>query len=130
MNIPFFKEKLDASKVFDTVANGLDKLAFTTEERSEFNMLLADKVAQYAHDTLNENTARSRTRRFIAIFIVINVLAAFWLCVVLALLKIDITIILQLISAFSLSTALIMVLAFFFGGYYVNKITDKNKTKE
>ena len=120
-----FKGKLDAQGTFDTIASGIDKLAFTAEERSEFNAKLADKLAEFSASTLSESTIRSRTRRFIAIMVIVNVFLVFWICVALVFLGKDISIILKLTEGFSLSTAFIMVLAFFFGGYYLKGISLK-----
>jgi hypothetical protein len=122
-----FKGKIDAQSTFDTIASGIDKLAFTQEERSDFNKMLADKTAEFYASSLSESTIRSKTRRFIAIAVIVNVFLVFWLCVGLAFFGKDISIILKLSEGFSLSTAFIMVLAFFFGGYYLKGVSLKKQ---
>ena len=99
-------------------------VVFTKEERAKLNMTLADKVASFAEKTLSENTIRSKSRRLIAYVIILAwVLAAFldiWID------NIDLT---YLWKESALKTAFIMVLAFFFGGYYMKQI-EINKKKD
>lgn len=120
-----FKGRLDINKTFDTVATGVGKLVFTKQEKAEFNAKMADSMAEYAKATMSESTTRSRTRRFIAIFLIINIMIIFWLCLILSLLGIDITIILELSNNLNLGIVFITIIAFFFGGYYFT--TYKNK---
>ncbi len=110
-----FKGRLDAGKTFDTIASGIDKLAFTNQERAEFNVKMADSMAEFAKLSISENTIRSRTRRFIAIFLILNIMLIFWLCVALVLLKHDISVILELVGIFKLGIAFLTIIGFFFG---------------
>ncbi|MBE9468968.1 MAG: hypothetical protein IMY72_11715 [Bacteroidetes bacterium] len=128
--IKLFKGKLDAGKVFDTISSGVDKLAFTQQEKSELNMLLADKVAVFAKDTLSESTVRSKTRRFISISIISTYLLMLLLLVVLSLLKVEVSTIKELIFDSPLSSGFIMVLVFFFGGYYLKGFSLKKEEKK
>ena len=114
-----FKGKLDISKVFETIATGTDKLFFTQEEKSELNVMLADKVAEYAKNTLSENTVRSRTRRYISIAIITVFLLLTITYTIASMLGMETDIIKDLLFDSPLSTSFIMVLAFFFGGYYL-----------
>ena len=124
-----FKGRLDANKVFDSVSSGIDKLAFTPQEKAVFNLKMAESMAGYAKDTLSESTTRSKTRRFIAIFMIINIMLIFWICVVLAFLDIDISFILEITEKFKLGIVFITIIAFFFGGYYFTAYQKKVKDK-
>lgn len=121
----FFKGKLDAQNVFDTVSRGVDKLAFTDQERATMNAQLAEKLAEYAKDSLSESTTRSQTRRFVSIAVVTVYLLLVLLTVVLALMGKSDQYVNQLVTDSTLTTGFIMVLAFFFGGYYLKQISLK-----
>lgn len=126
-----FKGKINANKAFDTIANGIDKLAFTNEERAELNIKLADKVAEYSKETLSENTHRSKTRRFASICIISIYLILVLTLVVLSFFEnINTDIIKELVSDSPLTTGFIMVLAFFYGGYYLKRIGFKGKNNK
>jgi hypothetical protein len=129
MKIPFIKGKVEAADIFKGFRDGVDAMAFTKEEIAGLNVKLADKLADYAKDTLSENTERSKTRRFLAKFITFNFFGAFWLLVVLLLLGKNIDLILKLIGAFNLGTLMLMVGAFFFGGYYLKQYQKEKKNK-
>lgn len=120
-----FKGRLSPDKVFNSIASGVDKLAFTTQERAEFNGKMADSMAQYAKDTMSESTIRSKTRRFIAIFLIINIMVIFWLCLGLSVFGIDISFILDLAGTFNLGLVFLSIIAFFFGGYYFTAYQKK-----
>ena len=121
----FFKQvfgssKIDIGEMFGTVAKGIDNLGLTQQERAE-------KMAEFVKNTLDENSARSRARRFISKLIVINVIVLMWMSIVMYFLGIDIKPIVEIASGFYIPTAFIMVLAFYFGGYYLPKFTQKKK---
>ena len=109
----------------------IDDKNFTDEERARFNIQIADSVAEFAKATLGENTERSKARRSIS-----KVSVYFFYSLIVALLAMwkfdplwyDASI--ELIIAFKLPTAFIMIMAFFFGGYYVNKFIGGGKTKK
>ena len=117
-----FINKINPAKAFETVSKGVDKLAFTDQERAELNVKLADKVAAYAEKTLSENTIRSKSRRIISYCVVFSWLLAAFLDVF-----IDNTELTYLWKESALKTAFIMVLAFFFGGYYMKQFELKKK---
>ena len=126
MAFKLFKGRLDASEVFNTISNGVDKLAFTDQERAAMNLQIADKVAEYAKDTLAESTVRSYTRRFVSIAIVSVYLVLVLAAVVLSLFNAPNTAnLLQFVTDSPLTTGFIMVLAFFYGGYYLKHINLK-----
>lgn len=109
----------------------IDDSKFTDEERARFNIKLADSVADYAKSTLSENTERSKARRHISI---VSLYFFYFLVVALLVLwKFDpewFQASLDLIIEFKLPTAFIMIMAFFFGGYYVNKFLGGKTSKE
>lgn len=113
---------IDAQKTFDTISGGIDKLAFTNQERADLNVKLADKVADFAEKTLSENTIRSKARRLISYVIVFA-----YIGLVVGSLFIDNEYLQSLVLNSPMQTAFIMVLAFFFGGYYMKNFELKGK---
>ena len=113
-----------------TILKASDGLRFSNEERSEFNLKVADGLAEYAKSTLSENTIRSKARRHIAILIIYNAIVTFWFCVILALLGKDFMFVLEIFLAVFGSTCVIVVLAFFFGGYYLKNAPFINKKEK
>ena len=109
----------------------VDDKNFTDEERARFNTKIADSVAEFAKSTLSENTERSKARRLISI---VSVYFFYFLIIALIVLwKFDSAwydASLKLIIDFKLPIAFIMIMAFFFGGYYTNKfLGNKKETK-
>lgn len=133
IKIPFLDafSSLKADKVFDTVSRGVDKLAFTSQEKSELNMKLADKVAEFTKDSLNESTIRSSTRRFVAKIVITVYLFLVILYVLLTVMGYPTAELKEMVTESPLTTAFVMVLVFFFGGYYAKSLginfTKKNK---
>jgi hypothetical protein len=120
----FFKGRLDIDKVFSTVSKGLDDLNLSSQEK-------ADSVRDFVKDTLSENTERSKARRFIAKFVMLNYFAVFWVALVAVFIEPDITrLIIEIASSFSLGYAFLAIIAFYFGGYYLGKGRKKKKQEE
>ncbi|MBI9063288.1 MAG: hypothetical protein JEZ14_15005 [Marinilabiliaceae bacterium] len=110
--------KLKIDKVFDTISGGVDKLAFTKEEKAEFNMKVSDKVADFVGSSLSENTGRSKARRTIAYIVVGNFFALLWAVVGLYFYNQESAAFVKDLSIeWNVPTAFIMVLAFFFSAY-------------
>jgi len=124
-----FKGSVSVDKVFTSVTTGIDKLSFTKQERAEFDVKMADAMAQFAKDTLSENTVRSKTRRFIAIFMIINIMVLFWLCVFLTFRGVDIQPILDLAAVFQLGIVFLTIIGFFFGTYLMARYQQEKKGK-
>lgn len=117
----------------ETVVNGavglvknirgmIDDSTLTAEERVKYNISLADATAEFAKSTLNENTERSRTRRAIAVTTIY--FFYFLTLVMIVLWKYDsawFDAVKELLVEFKYPTILIMIMAFFFTGYYLNK---------
>lgn len=123
-----FKGKIDVGRVVDKLADGADTLRFSNEERAEFNLKMADRLAEYAKDTLSENTIRSKARRHIALIVVYAFIILLIAAIVLHFVDPEKSkFLIEIISGFPISTGFIMVLAFFFGGYYLKNAPFINK---
>lgn len=100
------------------VGGWIGGMDFTDQERAEYNMKIADKASEFVGSTLQENTARSTTRRMVAVL---------WIKVQLALILMTaICIPWDMAVAnkyFELATSEVMIwgtgsiIVFFFGGY-------------
>lgn len=108
-----------AADIAEKALGFADKFGLTQKEKAE-------GIAEFYKTTLGENTIRSKTRRNIAILIVCNYLLLVNASAVLYCLGLieRAKFILDLANT-SLGTAFVMVLAFFFGGYYVGKLGKK-----
>ena len=121
---------LSADKVFTSVAKGIDNLGFTEQEKATFTKEMAEGLAKYTIDTLGESSDRSKTRRDIAIMIVSLYLLTFIVALVMLLMSKDLTsvkMIIELANEMNLSIGFLMVLGFFFGGYYLQNLIGKKK---
>lgn len=124
----FGASKLDVNNVFTSISTGIDQLGFTKEEKEIYNKAAADALATFTKDTLGESTDRSKTRRQIALIVTAIYLLISISCIILAFFDINkARLLLDVSSALSLDTAFIMVLAFFFGGYYLNLLKGSKK---
>lgn len=122
----FGASKLDVNNVFNKVSAGIDQLAFTPEEKAAYNKEAADALAQFTKDTLNESTDRSKTRRQISLIIIFVYMMMSVCCMVLAFINQEkAKLLLDVSTALNLDTAFLMILAFFFGGYYLNLLKGK-----
>jgi hypothetical protein len=121
--------KKTVDKVVDGAVSGIDKLFYTNEERADAKREIAKGVSEFVNNTLEENTARSRTRRVIAIMI----MGVFLLLIIAAVAVYPID------SDYSkfvfevagdMSTMALMVAAFFFGAHLLGRnIVNKKKKK-
>lgn len=114
-------------KVVDGAISGIDKLFYTKEEQRDARAEIAKGVQDFVKNTLDESTARSRTRRVIAIMI----MGVFMLLIVGASAAHPFN---PEYSKFlfsvaeSISTFALMVAAFFFGAHMLGRdIVNKNK---
>ena len=69
-----FKKKIDADKAFNTITGGIDKIFFTNQERSEATQKAFNEYVEWYKLTIDESTAKSLTRRYIAILMVASFL--------------------------------------------------------
>ena len=130
VNNIFGGSTLSADKVFTSVAKGIDNLGFTEQEKATFTKEMAEGLAKYTIETLGASSDRSKTRRDIAIMIVSLYLLTFIVALVMLLTSKDLTsvkMIIELANEMNLSIGFLMVLAFFFGGYYLQNLMGKKK---
>lgn len=100
------------------VMSKIDDSKLTQAEKSELQV-------NFYKQTLGENSARSYTRRWLTFIIVINIFALMWFCIF----KEDSTKILDTAERILRLPAFYMVLVFFYGGYYGDKIFNKKEKK-
>lgn len=119
-----FTKPIDVNKAIDFVAKSADNLNFTNQERAKLNAELAENLVKHVEATVDESTDRSVTRRYIAVVII-----TLYVCIAVAVLLlyafgVDAVAkqIVEITNVLELDTAFIMILAFFFGGYYINKL--------
>ena len=108
----------------------IDESQLTKEEAVKFNIRIADAAAQFAKDTMNENTIRSVTRRILAISTVIYFFVLTTGLIIMG--KFDkewYVITKELIIDFKLPEAFIAIIVFFFGGYILKQYTGRDKSK-
>ena len=124
-----FKGKINVGEVVTGAMSGIDKLFFTKEEKADFNNKISDSLAKHVESTLSENTVRSKSRRFVT-----HTFVGLYAALVLIQIYISFTDIVNqkiwdLITDQTLSTAIIMILAFYYGGYYAGGLLSKAKEK-
>ena len=108
------------------ITKGLDVLAFTKEERAELNFKIGEQVTNFVKMTMEESTARSKTRRYIAITFIY--LFALLLVAGAVAFKFD-----KEFSEFLLSLAreqsniVLSIVLFYFGYYGLQKIIPEKK---
>lgn len=117
-----FKGKLDIGETVRNITSMIDDTKLTNQEKSALQM-------EYMKQAIDENSVRSKTRRFLAKTVVLNIFAIFWLCIIMHFLGKDIEPILKLVGVFQLGWAFVAVIVFYFGGYYGPKFM-KNKNKD
>ncbi|WP_321514919.1 hypothetical protein [Marinifilum fragile] len=107
-----------SEKIIDGAIKGIDALFFTKEEKAQQSLKVADAQMQYLKTTLSENSARSLTRRYLALAIV----GVFLLLILGAGLAYPMNqeyakFLFKLVGA--LNTLVMMVAGFFFGAYMI-----------
>lgn len=124
----FGKSTLDIGKVFDTITTKMDDWKFTDAEKSQFNKEAAEGMAAFAKDTLNESTERAQSRREIArliiyFYLILSTIGIIFLFIDSAKTKL----IMEFADNMYLTVAFLTIIAFFFGGYYINQFKSKSK---
>lgn len=117
MGIKKWLLKINPQETFNVISSGIDKLAFTKEERADLNLKLSDKVAEFAEKSLGESTIRSKTRRLMAIGIVGNSILLTWILIAMSLLNKDIEPVMNILQSFKWGLVFITVVGFHFGTY-------------
>ncbi|MCT4648631.1 MAG: hypothetical protein N4A74_26825 [Carboxylicivirga sp.] len=119
-----------SEKLVDSAIKGIDALFFTQEEKAEQSLKVADAQMEFLKTTLSENSARSITRRYLALAIV----GVFLLLILGAGMAYPINqdyarFLFELVGA--LNSLVMMVAGFFFGAYMIGShIWGKRRTKE
>lgn len=121
-----FKGGIDIGDTANNLLGKLDDSSLTTQEK-------ADLTKDFYIKTMDENSIRSRTRRSIAIMLIINYIAVFWVVIAafsvdqLTEIEIDMKQLIGIITSFQIPVSFIAVITFFFGGYYIPKFRRKKK---
>lgn len=121
-----FKNKIDISKVFDSVTTGVDNLVFSKQEKSKAAKAIADSQVEYLKTTLSENSTRSVTRRYLAIAIMSVFLILVLLSVIVYPFNVEYSEYIYK-TASGMWSLVMMVAAFFFGAYMVGNHLLKGK---
>lgn len=117
-----FTGGFDPNKAVDLVKETGDKLVFSQEERAEVNMKATEGLSNFILATMDENTARSITRRYIAILIITIYLFISLIIIGIGCFNYALAEkLVELTIKLSLGTAFITVIGFFFGSYLLKK---------
>ena len=103
--------------VIDGAISGIDKLVLTKEEKVEALQKVADAQAEFAKSMLNSNTVSSRARRGIAYAIIFTFLAMIIASATMYRYDVEWSKFIFNLAKSELSTLVLMVMGFFFGGY-------------
>ena len=120
-NIKIGKKTVD--KVINGAIDGADKLFFTKEEKAEYLKQIGSSALDFVKATANENTARSITRRIIAVVFVS--LFALLLISAAIVYKIDLEYSKFLLDLAKEQNTIVMTIVIFYFGYYaVGSVTS------
>ena len=126
-----FTGGVDINKALDIVSKGADKLVFTQEERADLNKETTDGLSQFIKDTASENTARSITRRYVAILVIVVYLLISLVIIGIGVFNTEIALeLVKLTNELDLGTAFIAVIAFFFSSYMLKKFVPESRPKK
>jgi glucan phosphoethanolaminetransferase (alkaline phosphatase superfamily) len=123
-------QKVDVMEVFSTVSKGIDELGLTKEEKVKFEMNKAEKTMEFALNDANNNSIKALTRRYLSLSVFSVFLFLVILCVVVYPFNPEYALFILEVIKVCLITLVMMIGAFFFGGYYMDKYIDKKKKKE
>jgi len=105
-------------QLMDGAINGIDALFFTKEEKAQQSIKVADAQMEYLKTTMSENSARSLTRRYLAMAIMGVFLVLILASAAVYPLNEDYAhFLFELVG--SLNTLVLMVAGFFFGAYMI-----------
>ena len=126
-----FTGGVDINKALDIVSKGADKLVFTQEERADLNKETAEGLSQFIKDTASENTARSITRRYVAILVIVVYLLISLVIIGIGIWSTQKALeLVKLTNELDLGTAFIAVIAFFFSSYMLKKFVPESRPKK
>jgi hypothetical protein len=117
-----------AKTIIDGFVSGADKLFLTDEEKRDYAVKAQGMYIKHQELVLNENTARSITRRYIAVMITVVSLALTIFTIGIAAYDIELAkTTMSIIQAFGVDNAFLAVLIFYFGSYGLTGIVGKVK---
>ena len=126
-----FTGGVDINKALDIVSKGADKLVFTQEERADLNKETTEGLSQFIKDTASENTARSITRRYVAILVIVVYLIISLVIIAIGIWSTQKALeLVKLTNELDLGTAFIAVIAFFFSSYMLKKFVPESRPKK
>ena len=126
-----FTGGVDINKALDIVSKGSDKLVFTQEERADLNKETTEGLSQFIKDTASENTARSITRRYVAILVIVVYLLISLVIIGIGVFNTEIALeLVKLTNELDLGTAFIAVISFFFSSYMLKKFVPESRPKK
>ena len=126
-----FTGGVDINKALDIVSKGADKLVFTQEERADLNKETTEGLSQFIKDTASENTARSITRRYVAILVIVVYLLISLVIIGIGIWSTQKALeLVKLTNELDLGTAFIAVIAFFFSSYMLKKFVPESRPKK
>jgi len=126
-----FTGGVDINKAIDVVSKGADKLVFTQEERADLNKETTEGLSQFIKDTASENTARSITRRYVAILVIVVYLLISLVIIAIGIWSTQKALeLVKLTNELDLGTAFIAVIAFFFSSYMLKKFVPESRPKK
>lgn len=123
-----FKGRVDVQKIVGDATSAIDKLFFTKEEKADQLEKIASLHLEYIKTTMSENSARSVTRRYLAL----GIMGVFLFLLVLGVIMYGFD---EAYASFifsiakEMNTLVMMVAAFFFGAYMVGNHLLGNKNK-
>jgi len=123
-----FTKSKTTDKAVDAAISGIDKLFFTKEEKSDYSHKIAELQLRHTEMTLQENSARSITRRYLAILITATFLLLIIGSGVAYAFKEDYANYLFKLAE-SINTLVLMVAGFFFGAYMIGSHLLDKKVK-
>lgn len=123
-----FSKPINPDKVIDFTTGALDRINFSNQERADYNLKLAEALAEYTQKTLDESSDKSITRRYIAVLFIAIYMAIVIGTIIMAAIDLELAkSVIDIADNYYLTTAFIMVLAFFYGGYYISGIVKQKK---
>lgn len=126
-----FTGGVDINKALDIVSKGADKLVFTQEERADLNKETTEGLSQFIKDTASENTARSITRRYVAILVIVVYLLIALVIIAIGIFNTAIALeLVKLTNELDLGVAFIAVIGFFFSSYMLKKFVPEKRPKK
>ncbi len=123
--------KLDINETAKKITSMVDESKLTKEEMVKYNLQIADKTAEFYAATLQENTLKSKARRFAVYSIIIFFMGLVITGIVYkSQYNTDMAdYIFKTIKELHIATAFISVVIYFFGSYMTTSIMDKAKKK-